>query len=107
MKAERRIAADAEKLLKQYRMKPEGDTAKFYREAAGLSGGRANPANAKRIADGLIEAVTITKNKRPWEGFRFKQPAIGTIGTDRDSTGTTSASPDEGHIGGLLPLTAR
>ena len=103
-KAERQVAADVEKLLKHYRRKSEGDTAKFYREAAGLSGGRANPANAKLLADGLIEAVTITKNGRPYEGFRLVQESTGTSGTDRDSTGTNPACPDGGHRGGLTPL---
>lgn len=103
-KAERQVAADVEKLLKQYRRKTEGDTAKFYREAAGLSGGRANPANAKLLADGRIEAVTITKNGRPYEGFRLVQESTGTSGTERDSTGTNPACPAGEHRGGLTPL---
>ena len=60
-RAARRIEADAEKLLMQYRRKPEGDTAKSIRDAVGMSGTRFSPANQKLIDDGLIEPCHVKK----------------------------------------------
>ena len=103
-KTERRIAADAEKLLKEYRKKPSGETAKYYREASGLGGTREAPARVKLISDGLIEACTITKNGRPYDGFRLTQQTSGTSGDERGFIGDIPACPDGEHGAGISPL---
>ena len=86
-KAELRIAADAEKLLTVYRKTPDGETAKYYREASGLGGTREAPAREKLISDGLIGACTITKNARVYDGFKIKQLTSGTSGDERGFSG--------------------
>ena len=100
-KTEKRIADDAAKLLKEYRRKPSGETAKYYREASGLGGTREAPAREKLISDGLIEACTITKNCREYDGFRLKQL---TSGDDRGFSGDIPAVPDGEHRAGIPPV---
>ena len=103
-KETRRVSSDAEKLLKQYQKRPDGETTKFYREAAGLSGNRECPARLKLLDDGLIEPCEITKNGRLYQGFKLVQTSNGTSGTERDSSGTVPVSHDDRHREGIPPL---
>ena len=102
-KAERQLTADAEKLLKEYRKRPQGDTEKYFRERAHLNGARAGAANEKLLTDGLIEPCEVTKNGRAYDGFRLLADSSGLTGTHRDSTGTSPACPDGEHGAGLSP----
>ncbi len=88
-KAAARITADAAKLLKVYQRFPEGDTAKSFRETAGLNPPRFAQANLKLTDEGVIEEITITKNHHNYSGFRLKQ----STGTDRNTTGTVPPVP--------------
>ena len=80
-KTKKRIAADAEKLLKVYQKLPQGDTPKAVRETAGLNPPRFAPANRKLIDDGLIEACRIKKHTREEDAYRLRTSAAGTGGT--------------------------
>jgi hypothetical protein len=100
-KAGRQLAADAEKLLKEYRKRPEGDTAKSFRERAQLNGARAGAANDKLIASGQIVPWKVIKNGRSFDGFKL---AESVIGTDRDRVGKTGFSPDGAQSGTAAPI---
>ena len=103
-KAAARIESDAAKLLKVYQRTPEGTTEKAAREELGMSGTRSRPATVRLMDTKKIEACQVTRNKRLFDGFRTVAAAIGTSGTDRDSTGTDSAVPMNRDGSGLLPL---
>lgn len=94
-KEERTLRADAEKMLRNYRLKTDGDTEKSIREKSRLSGARAGAANDFLLAQGLIEPCTVIKNRRNWDGFKIVPQPSGLIGTDRDSIGTDFACPDD------------
>ncbi len=102
-KAERQLTADAEKLLKEYRKRPQGDTEKYFRERAHLNGARAGAANEKLLTKGRIEPCEVTKNGRAYDGFRLIADSSGLTGTHRDSTGTGPTCPDDEHGAGLTP----
>ena len=110
-KNERRIAADAEKLLKVYRKLPQGETEKRVRETAGMNPARFAVVNQRLLDEGKVEFVpdAIEKNGRTYDGYRIAN------GTDRNSpelTGTnctvpvmsrgTELSPDKGSSSSAL-----
>ena len=98
-KVARKIAADAEKLLAQYRKVAGGDTPKAIREVVGLSGTRFSPANQQLLDNGLIEPCRIKKHTREEPAYRLKTDA-GTGGTG----GTNPGSPGMFCGGGTNPL---
>jgi len=103
-KAHRQLAADAEKLLKQYRKYPQGDTLKCIRERASVNGVRGPAANTKLLDNGLIEECQITKNGRSYDGFRAVSVPVGLTGSDRVFSGSGPGCPDDEHRGGPAPL---
>lgn len=103
-KNERRITADAAKLLREYRKKPSGETETYFRKKAVLGGDRAAPANDKLLEDGLIEACKVTKNGREYDGFRLKSSPEGTSGNDKESSGNIPTCPDGEHGAGISPV---
>ena len=86
-----RIESDAAKLLKVYQRHPDGETGTAIKEECGMSPQKFGPANAKLLADGLIEAVGIAKNARTYAGFRLK--VVTRI--DPDSTRIIPVSPGQ------------
>ena len=110
-KNERRITADAAKLLKVYQKLPQGETEKRVRETAGMNPARFAVVNQRLRDEGKVEFVpdAIEKNGRTYDGYRL------TNGTDRNSpelTGTnctvpvtstgTELSPDKGSSSSAL-----
>lgn len=84
-KSAARITADAAKLLKVYQRFPQGDTAKFIRESAGLNPPRFAQANLKLVDDKLIEACRIKKHNREEDAFRLRSHG-GTGGTTAEQS---------------------
>jgi hypothetical protein len=103
IKADKQLAVNSEKLIKAIRQRPDGDTAKSYRESAGLSGTAAARAFNKLLADELIEQIQILKSGHVYDAFRPTTKPAGLTGTDRDTTGTNPACPDGEHGAGLTP----
>ena len=84
LKTEKRIAADAEKLLKVYRSQSEGDTLRSVAAQAGMAVSRYSTANRKLLDDGLIVPCRVKKHTRQEDGFRPNTPP--------DSDGATGAT---------------
>ena len=84
-KSAARIESDAAKLLKVYQRFPQGDTAKFIRETAGLNPPRFAQANLKLVDDKLIEACRIKKHNREEDAFRLRSHG-GTGGTTAEQS---------------------
>lgn len=104
VRQEKQVAKDAERLLREIQKTPAGDTVKAFRERISMSGSRAALAIEKLLEEGKIESCEVPKGNRQWPGLRLSQQAPGPSGTDRDSTGTNSASPDDSPGPGQLPL---
>ena len=80
-KCNAKLEGDCEKLLEVYQKYPQGETAKFIREASRLNSTRFDPANQKLVDDGLIEACRIKKHTREENAFRLRTSDAGTGGT--------------------------
>jgi hypothetical protein len=104
LKQEKQIVTDAAKLLSEYRKRPEGDTEKAIRERARLNGIRGGPANDRLLADQAIEPCQIVKNGRSYDGFKAASTSQNTSGSERVTTGSGLACPDDEHRAGLGPL---
>lgn len=110
-------AANRDKLLKAYKIYPEGETSNVLRTTSGLSGEKFRVVNARLISDGMAELCTIQKNKRSENAFRLTE--IGrsdTVGHGRTnqtqsdrrrsvSGGGRTSSPPIGELS-VRPTTA-
>lgn len=103
-KAEKQIAADAQKLLQVYKDTPDGETANVIRATAGLSGTRFAPANAKLMKDRSVEACQVIKSGRSHPGFRLRHSALGLNRTEADCPSVSGLSESAQHSLGQLPL---
>jgi len=85
VKAAAQLETDTTKLLKVIAANPDGETERFFRDRAGLSGTRAGRAFQWLEEAGEIERCTIRKNNRGYEGYKSSGSDRDRVGLERDS----------------------
>ena len=75
----RQRAADEnrQKVLDAYATFPDGETINSLRDAAGMSGAVFGPINSALIREGIVEARTVQKSRREFDGFRLVTISLG------------------------------
>ena len=66
-----------QKVLDAYATFPEGETINSLRDAAGMSGAVFGPINSALIREGLVQACTVQKSRREFDGFRLVTISLG------------------------------
>ena len=66
-----------QKVLDAYATFLAGETINSLRDAAGMSGAVFGPINSALIREGLVEACTVQKSRREFDGFRLVTRSLG------------------------------
>ena len=86
------------KLIRAYKLFPDGDTANKLKEAAGMNQSVFNVVNSDLLLTGLVKRCKVTKGKREWDGYRMSNFSHSDKSDKSDKSLVCPTCPTDGGI---------